>query len=242
LRAQDTTRRDPHEVQPDRPTVATQAGTVAPGWVEIEAGIERDDLDGVVTYPDPINVKLGIDERAALNVAVAKIQTANGLNFGDLTLGLKYRLIDGDGLLGNFAVMPSVKLPVSYSSNSSQGTFDLSLLLISSHTFGDVAMDINAGYTIRTGDGSVLPTAASMWTVSFGGPIIQQFGWVVEGFGFPGTRGIAGQPPSIGLLFGPTFQLHPWLVFDAGAIIPVAGPQPKAFYAGVVWNVGQAWK
>src|SRR5437764_1362781 len=33
---------DPHAVQPERPTVATHAGTVAPGWSEIEAGIERD--------------------------------------------------------------------------------------------------------------------------------------------------------------------------------------------------------
>ncbi len=34
--------RDPHAVQPERPTVATHAYTVAPGWVEIEAGVELD--------------------------------------------------------------------------------------------------------------------------------------------------------------------------------------------------------
>jgi len=33
---------DPHEAQPERPTVATHAGTVAPGWVEFEAGSEFD--------------------------------------------------------------------------------------------------------------------------------------------------------------------------------------------------------
>src|SRR5207247_3724752 len=27
---------DPHAAQPERPTVATHAGTVAPGWIEIE--------------------------------------------------------------------------------------------------------------------------------------------------------------------------------------------------------------
>ena len=32
----------PHAVQPERPTVATHAGTVAPGWLEIEAGAELD--------------------------------------------------------------------------------------------------------------------------------------------------------------------------------------------------------
>jgi hypothetical protein len=242
LRAQDTTRRDPHEVQPDRPTVATQAGTVAPGWIEIEAGIERDDLDGSVQYLDPINAKLGIDERVHLSLSIVKIQTANGFNLGDITLGLKYRLIEGDGLLGNFAVLPSVKLPSSYSSNSSASTFDLSMLLISSHVVNDVAIDLNVGYTVRTGDGSTLPKAASMWAASFGGSLISDFGWVIEAFGFPGTSGFAGQPPSIGLLFGPTYQLHPWLAFDAGAILPVEGPQLNALYVGVVWNVGKVWE
>src|SRR5438445_803082 len=33
---------DAHAAQPERPTVATHAGTVAPGWAEIEAGIEWD--------------------------------------------------------------------------------------------------------------------------------------------------------------------------------------------------------
>src|SRR5439155_10974482 len=137
----------------------------------------------------------------------------------------------------NFAVLPSVKIPASYSSNSSVGTFDLSLLLISSHVINDVAIDLNVGYTVRTGDGSVLPKAASVWTASFGGSLIDPLGWVVECFGYPGTTGRSGQPPSIGLLFGPTYQLHPWLFFDAGVILPVAGPQPNALYAGVVWNV-----
>jgi hypothetical protein len=240
--AQDTVSINPHDVQPERPTVATHAGTVAPGWIEIEAGIERDNLDGIIAYPDPIAAKLGIAERMQLSLFIAKINTANGFNLGDLTLGLKYRLLEGDGILGDFAVLPSVKLPASYSSNSSASTFDLSLLLISSHKFGDVSMDVNAGYTFRTGDGSVLPKAASIWTVSFGGPLVSDFGWVAECFGYPGTTGLAGQPPVIALLAGPTYQLHPWLAFDAGVILPVEGLQPKAFYAGVVWNIGQVWK
>src|SRR5215467_14475818 len=40
---------DPHAAQPERPTVATHAGTVAPGWVEIEAGAELDRYDGDVS-------------------------------------------------------------------------------------------------------------------------------------------------------------------------------------------------
>lgn len=52
---------DPHAAQPERPTVATHAGTVATGWFEIEAGTELD------RYADrsrgevaPVSVKLGL--------------------------------------------------------------------------------------------------------------------------------------------------------------------------------------
>jgi hypothetical protein len=34
-------------------------------------------------------------------------------------------------------------------------------------------------------------------------------------------------------------MLEKWLVLDAGAIVPLAGPQPHAWYAGLTWNVGK---
>ena len=40
---------DPRAVQPERPSVATHAGTVAPGYVEIESGIERDAILSRIT-------------------------------------------------------------------------------------------------------------------------------------------------------------------------------------------------
>jgi hypothetical protein len=42
------------------------------------------------------------------------------------------------------------------------GTTDPNLLFISSHKLGPVAMDLNVGYTRRSGDGSVAPTSASV--------------------------------------------------------------------------------
>ena len=117
-------------------------------------------------------------------------------------------------------------------------TFDFSLLAISSRTIGQVAVDINIGYTRRSGDGSNAPTNATQWTLSLGGPFGGAFGWVVELFGFPGTSGPSGQAPSVGFLVGPTFLAREWLQLDAGVIIPVYGPQPHALYAGTVYNVG----
>src|SRR5690242_20846335 len=57
----DSTAPDPHAVQPERPTVATHAYTVAPGWVEIETGVERDDAGGGATALGiPTEVKVGL--------------------------------------------------------------------------------------------------------------------------------------------------------------------------------------
>ncbi len=60
----DSTARDPHAVQPERPTVATHAGTVARGWIEIEEGGEWDRLaDGTRSFIAPTNLKIGLASR-----------------------------------------------------------------------------------------------------------------------------------------------------------------------------------
>jgi hypothetical protein len=62
---------DPHAVQPERPTVATHAHTVAVGWVEIEAGLERDRAaDGSRAVSIGAVTKVGLARRAQLNLMV----------------------------------------------------------------------------------------------------------------------------------------------------------------------------
>src|SRR5205809_41193 len=74
------------------------------------------------------------------------------------------------------------------------GTPDASMIAISSHPFGPVALDLNAGFTHRSGNGSVAPTSSSVWTVSTGFPLGCGVGWSAEVFGYPGTSGVAGAP------------------------------------------------
>ena len=63
---------DPHAVQPERPTVATHAHTVAAGWIEIEDGIERDRFaDASRGLIASMVTKVGITARAQLNLASA---------------------------------------------------------------------------------------------------------------------------------------------------------------------------
>ena len=133
---------DPHAVQPQRPTVATHAGTVAPGWLEIEAGSEFDryasDSIGVVV---PLLVKVGLARPLQLEVqAPIARPEARVTRFGDLSIGLKWRLMEAAPVLGRFAILPTIKVPSgSADLGTGTGTVDVGLLFISSHTLGPVA-------------------------------------------------------------------------------------------------------
>lgn len=240
---------DPHAVLPERPTLATHAHTVAPGWVEIEAGVERDRAaGGTRTESAATTTKLGLSRRAQLAITLNALRDpaapSSGSGLGDLSLALKWRLVDGAPVLGDFAIQPALKLPTPGSGRrgTGTGTTDGSLLVISSQEFGPVSVDLNLGGTLRSGDGSASPVRASLWTAAVGLPVRGTLGWAAELYGMPGTHGPAGAAPVIAVLFGPTWTPRPWLELDAGAIAPVAGTQPHALYAGGVWNVGSAWR
>lgn len=239
----DSSAPDPRLVQPERPTIATHAGTVARGFVELEDGAEWDNVGtNERSFFAPTNLKVGLASNAQLNILVNLIQdrlVRNGkLTPSDLAIGLKYRLVDGDPILGDFAILPLVKLPTAAEGDGGTGTTDLSLLLISSRELGSVAMDLNVGATRRSGNGSSAPTTASIWTASFGIPIRGPLAAALELFGYPGTAGVAGEKGSASILVGPTFLVRKWLALDAGIISPLTGPQARAIYAGFVWNAG----
>ena len=234
---------DPHTVQPERPTVATHAGTVATGWLEIEAGTEgdryADESSGAVA---PILLKLGLAPRLQLSVQVPVVRPAreSTIRLGDLAIGFKWRLMEAAPIVGDFAILPAIKVP-SGPVDAGTGTTDISLLFISSHELGPVAMDVNLGYTHRSGDGTSAARNASVWTASFGGAAIGALGWVAELYGYPATSGQAATASIVAFLSGPTVQVRTWLVLDGGVIVPIAGPQPRALYIGAVYNVGRLW-
>ena len=239
----DSAAHDPRLVQPERPTIATHAGTVARGFVELEEGGEWDRIaNDQTSFFAPTNLKIGLASNAQLNVLVNLIHDRlvrdGNLTAGDFTIGVKYRLIEDDRVLGDFAILPAIKLPTATEGEGGTGTTDFSLLLISSRQLGSVAMDLNVGATRRSGNGSSAPINASIWTASFGIPIRGPLGAALELFGCPGTAGPAGEKGSAAVLVGPTFLFRKWLALDAGIISPLTGPQPHAVYSGFVWNFG----
>jgi len=224
--------------QPERPTVATHAGTVAAGVIEIETGIERDHA-GASSFVAPNVVKLGLASHAQLSVSQPIVHAAASSSaLGDLALGVKWRVADKT-LFGDLAILPSIKLPTgSVDRGAGTGTTDFSLLGIASRDMGPVHLDVNAGYTHRSGDGSAAPRSATVWTAAFSGGAVGRFGWTAEEFGYPRTSGRAASPRITAVLAGPTFAARPWLVLDAGLITPITGPQPHALYMGAVYNAG----
>src|SRR3954466_11495593 len=86
--AADSTPRDPHAVQPERPTVATHAGTVAPGWVELELVGELDRYaDGARGTGVPLVTKFGLSSHTQLSVFGSLISPpAGSLAGGDFAV------------------------------------------------------------------------------------------------------------------------------------------------------------
>ena len=238
---------DPRTVKPERPTVATHAYTVAPGIVELESGIQ-------FQHPTPESsvfafgtlFKIGLASALQLDVTPGWVDVdASGVNHSgvaDLVAGLKWHVADSLPVLNNLAVQSTVKFRTgSADLGTGSGTTDVNVLVISSRTLGPVSLDLNAGYTHRSGDGRLAPKNSGLWTVSFGFPIKGPVSWVAEIFGSPGTGGESGTAPIVAFLSGPTLTLNKMLVLDVGGIFDVTGYGGNAVYAGATWNVGRLW-
>lgn len=233
---------DPRAVQPERPTVATHAYSVAPGYVEIETGVQEARPRDATQFVAPVVVKIGIVPRLQLELQGGYVRNAvpgaSMAGSSDLAVALKQRVLDASPILYDFSVQGSIKFATG-AHGVGTGTTDLSLLLISSRPIGAAELDLNAGYTHRSGDGTVVPTSATLLAASFGTPISGLIGGVAELFGYPGTSGPAGTATAVGFLFGPTVQIRPWLVLDVGAILNVRNMGANAAYAGLTYNVGR---
>jgi hypothetical protein len=236
---------DPRAVQPERPTVATHAYTVAPGYVEIETGVQDMQPRSESQFVLPAVVKLGIVPRLQLELQGGYVRnTTQGppsvIDAGgtDMAIALKQRVLDAAPVVGDFSVQGSIKFATG-AHGVSTGTTDVSLLLISSRPIGVAELDLNAGYTRRSGNGTIAPVNATLLAASFGTPIHGPVGAVAELFSYPGTSGSSGTPPEVGFLTGPTLQVRPWLVLDAGVILNVQHMGANAAYAGLTYNVGR---
>lgn len=232
---------DPHAALPERPSVATHAYTVAPGWLEMEAGWERTQDDGRLGDASlPVTLKLGLAPRAQLNVSTSITRPSGGASIDDVTVGLKWRPWDHAPVAGAIAVLPSVTL--STRSAGASGDTAAGLLVITSRPIGAMALDLNAGYTWRSGDGSLAPSGEALWAAALGGPVAGRVSWVGEVYGSPASSGPAGTRTIVSSLIGASAAVNPSLVLDVAVVLPLTGPDSRAVMAGIVWNAGSLWR
>ena len=234
---------NPHAAQPERPTVATHAYTIAPDYAELEFGLEFDQLDETHALQTPATLKLGLASHLQVEVTgswqyLRDSATASGLS--DLVIALKWRVADSLPVLGGFAIQPALRLPSGSAAVSAHAVVG-SLLFISSTHYGPVEVDINFGVFERLAASSSVPPLSALWTVSAGSAVRGPLGWTLEIYGYPGTSGAAGAAPLVGLLTGPTYIVRDWFVIDGGIIVPISGAQPHAIYVGMTWNMGRVW-
>lgn len=232
---------NPRAVQPERPTVATHAHTVAPGYFEVETGVQGNRVDaGSRAYSVPNVLKIGLSSHTQLNLGVPAFLAGAGQKggVGDVSVGVKWRLLDDNSVLGDFALLPAVKFPTgSVSDSTGTGTTDIGLTAIASYDLSGVAMDLNVAFTKVGVLGNQASPDAALWTASFGFPLAGRLSWVAELFGVPRIDG-ASPPPLTAFLTGPSFLVSPALNLDFGIIAPIHGDMPNAIYAGLVWNLG----
>lgn len=230
--------------QPERPTVATHAYPVAPGVVEIEAGVQAFRPSAAAETDAPLVVKLGavrdVQVEAAWGWTRSRAGDVASSGITDLTLDAKLHLLHDAPVLANFSVQPGVVLPTgSPEKGTGTGATQAALLLISSRTLGRLSLDLNAGATWRRDASSIGNPATTLLTASAGWDFGRGHGWVLELYGYPGTSGDQAHSPQVGLLTGPTLAVRPWLVLDLGVVANLEGLLANSAYAGVTWNVGR---
>ena len=230
---------DPRRVQPERPSVATHAGTVAPGYAEIESAVERDrDPDGTITTLEPTVLKLGLARRVQLSLVLpTERATGTAFGIGDVAAGVKWRVTEDHPVLRDLALLPQLKFPTG--GDRGTGTTDASLLLIDSRTVGAASLGLNVGVTRRSRDGTRAPRTSTLWAAAAAVPVQRSLGLTLEIFGYPGTTGPAGSDPKIGLTVAPTLAIGRTLTLDAGLMTALHGPQPHVLFIGLVTNVGR---
>jgi hypothetical protein len=213
-------------------------------YVEIETGVQGDRADeGGRTYSVPTVTKIGLTSHMQLNLNTPAFASGPGQSggIGDVSVGLKWRLLDDHAVLGDFALLPAIKFPTgSTTKGTGSGTVDVGITAIASYDIHGVSMDLNAAYTRIGGTGSSAPSSAALWTASFGFPVSGHLSWVAEVFGQPTIDG-SGTPSTAAFLTGPTYLVSTTFNVDAGVIAPFHGNLPNSVYAGLVWNVGSIW-
>ena len=221
----------PRAANPERPTVATHAYAVAPGYVELEQGLSargRRSLGEQTSWD--LNLKIGLTRHLQLGLfGPAYLRTDGGAGVGDFGAALKAR---GDlSPKVAAALVSAVSMPTGSAANGlgagrALGSF---VGVVSAELRGGIHLDANAG---PTGIGAGAP----QW---FGSVALSRaFGRLsiaTELFAF--ANGGAG-PAQRGALGSLLLTLAEWAVADVGGVVGLSDASPDQVFVGLTTNFG----
>jgi hypothetical protein len=224
----------PRAANPERPTVATHAYTVVPGYVELEQGGRAFGVDGLREATAwEFNLKIGLTDGLQLGVfGAGYLRTSGGAGVGDVGGSLKW----GRALTARSAValVPAVTVPTGDEGRGLGAGRALGSLVAvySADLPAALHFDFNAG-PVGIGEGR------PQWFTSLGLARGGAVGVAFELFDF--TAGAAG-PQQRGLLGAALVTLAEWAVVDVGAVLGLTRESPDQVFLGVTTNVGRIFK
>jgi hypothetical protein len=222
----------PRDANPERPTYATHAYAVAPGYAELEQGVS---VRGIHSLGDAtswdVNLKFGLS--AWMQFALfgpLYLRGPGGGGVGDLGAALKVR---GDlSRHAALALVTSITAPTGSTARGLGAGRSLGSLtgVVSADLPGGIHVDINAG---PQGIGAGTPQLFTSLSSAYGRGAA---GITLEAFNF--TAGAAG-PRFAGLLGALTFRFERWAVADAGGVLHAAPSSPNQVFVGITTNLGR---
>ena len=226
----------PRAANPERPTVATHAYTVAPGYAELEQGARAFGVNGLGegTAWD-LNLKIGVGEGLQLGLfGAGYLRTRAGAGVGDVGLSVKAsRVISPKAAI---ALVPAMTLPSGDARRGLGAGRTLGSLV------GVLSADLPQGFHFDANMGAAgIGAGRPQWFTSLGlahegvGPA----GVAVELFDF--TVGGAG-PRQRGFLAALMVTVAEWMVVDGGGVRGLVGGTPDQLFLGMTTNLGRIFK
>lgn len=220
----------------DRPDQTESPFAVPRGSVQLEAGglheLGSGDAGGRLTVVGSILARIGVAAPVELRMGFAGWEraTADGSDatgFGDLNLGLKVVLREGEGLAPSAALLGTVLLPVGEAEVRAPGVDPVLRAALAHDLGGSFSLGYNVGAAwVTTEEGDAESThVEGLYTVSLGRGFGSRAGAFVEAFGTIAPSD--GHASSHALDGGVTFEVRPNVQLDAslGLGLDAASPQ-----------------
>jgi hypothetical protein len=224
----------PGDIDPDRPDATNSARTVAPGIVQVEAGVTYARAR-LAASPDErrlsaaATLRIGLTERLEARIDGEPFVRLRGADddtgSGDYAFGVKYRFLDAeDGrwwpALG---VLPFVKPPIADGPIGSERP-DFGVIALASFDLpAELGLDVNAGAVAvgQTRPNGYLVQALTSASLSrrFGAASL----FVEVAFA---SRAERDGRDTLAAQTGVVYVLAPWLALDAAAGTSLLGPAP----------------